>query len=52
MPTTQPNFANFTTDWTVKEPPTPLTRAIFIASRTPLNNPLLVESVPSRQTRH
>jgi hypothetical protein len=52
MPTTQPNFANFITDWTIPTPTTPYTRAIFIGSRKPLSNPLLVDHVPMTQTRH
>lgn len=52
MPTTQPNWKNFITDWTIPQATTPLTRAIFIASRTPINNPLLVPSIPMTQARH
>lgn len=41
-PVTQPNHAEFPTDWT--KPPTPMppfTRAVFVSSRTPMENPLL-----------
>jgi 2-polyprenyl-3-methyl-5-hydroxy-6-metoxy-1,4-benzoquinol methylase len=52
MPLTQPNWANFITDWTVPESATALTRAIFVASREPIDNPLLVGEVPMRQRAH
>jgi SAM-dependent methyltransferase len=52
MPVTQPWHEEFPLDWTVAPPPPPrLTRAVFVASRTPLANPLLVAAVPDRQRR-
>jgi SAM-dependent methyltransferase len=52
MPVTQPWHEEFPLDWTAAPPPPPrLTRAVFVASRTPLENPLLVDSVPDRQRR-
>lgn len=51
MPITQPNHEEFPVDWT--SPPTieTLTRAIFIASRQQLDNPLLVKDIPLKQIR-
>lgn len=44
---TQPSHPDFPLDWSV--PPTrPLTRAIFVGSRTPLPNPLLTTEIPVR----
>ena len=53
LPFTQPNHEEFPLDWT--NPSTSnaaLTRAVFIASRQPLNNPLLTEEMPLHQQRH
>jgi SAM-dependent methyltransferase len=50
LPTVQPAHPQFPTDWT-GEPPTSLTRAVFVASRRKLDNPLLTTSVPDRQGR-
>ena len=52
LPTTQPNHEQFPLDWTVKPTGTELTRAIFIGSRQPLNDPVLVPTLPMQQTRH
>jgi SAM-dependent methyltransferase len=52
MPVTQPWHEEFPLDWTVPPPPAGrLTRAVFVASRAPLENPLLVAHVPDRQSR-
>lgn len=50
FPETQPNHPEFPTDWT--KPPTPMppfTRAVFIASRVALVNPLLKSELLMRQ---
>jgi SAM-dependent methyltransferase len=53
VPVTQPNHPEFPTDWTRPELHTaPLTRAIFIASRTPLTNDQLTTSLPPVQEKH
>jgi SAM-dependent methyltransferase len=52
MPTTQPNHEQFPINWSAPDAHTSrLSRAIFIGSRTMLNNPLLVTEVPTRQSR-
>ncbi len=48
LPTLQPAHPQFPTDWT-GEPSSDLTRAIFVASRSPLDNPLLTTSIPDHQ---
>lgn len=48
MPLTQPSHEEFPTDWTTKSGEG-LTRSVFIATRQPLNNPLLVEEIPMQQ---
>ena len=53
IPKTQPNHIEFPLDW--RDPATsklPLARSIFVASKTPLNNPLLGENIPDRQEYH
>jgi SAM-dependent methyltransferase len=50
MPTTQPWHPEFPADWTPRDS-TSLTRAIFVASREPIDNPVLTESIPERQGR-
>jgi 2-polyprenyl-3-methyl-5-hydroxy-6-metoxy-1,4-benzoquinol methylase len=50
LPTVQPAHSQFPTDW-IGKPTTSLTRAVFVASRRPLDNPLLTTSVPDRQGR-
>ena len=50
VPRTQPAHDEFPLDWTVTVAPAPYTRAVFVASRMGLNNPLLLEELPDRQT--
>jgi len=50
MPTVQPAHPEFPTDWT-SDPGQTLTRAIFVASRHEIDNPLLTTSIPDRQER-
>jgi hypothetical protein len=51
VPLTQPNHEQFPVDW--NSPPTgSLTRAIFVASREPLENDSLSSHLLERQTRH
>ena len=50
MPRTQPAHEEFPLDWTARTPSPWPTRAIFIASRRPLDNPLLLDHVPDRQS--
>ena len=50
VPRTQPAHEEFPLDWTISEPAALYTRAVFVASRTPLNNALLLEELPERQT--
>jgi SAM-dependent methyltransferase len=52
LPTTQPNHEEFPLDWTAPQAHSGLARAVFIASRTRLSNPLLVDQLPSHQRRH
>ncbi len=52
LPTTQPNHEEFPLDWTVTAAVDGLTRAIFIGSRQPLSDPILVPTLPMQQTRH
>lgn len=59
VPSTQPNHAEFPIDWRTKAAGGPgtnhaaeLQRAVFVASRAPLNNPLLLSELPTLQTRH
>ena len=52
VPLTQPDHEEFPTDWERPNLHTaPLARSIFIASRVPLMNYLLVEQLPLKQTR-
>jgi len=51
VPTTQPNHPDFPIDWTVP-PERKLTRAVFVASRTPLANPQLSTELLTIQRRH
>ena len=48
---TQPSHPDFPVDWTVPAPAPLNTRAIFVGSRTPLDNPLLTEDIPSRHRK-
>jgi SAM-dependent methyltransferase len=50
VPRTQPAHEEFPLDWTIAAPAASYTRAIFIAARAPLDNPLLLEELPDRQT--
>ena len=65
MPETQPWHIEFPLDWQQQQQQRrapsaaaaaaaapPLTRAVFVASRRPLENPLLHEVVPPQQRRH
>lgn len=49
LPVTQPVHPQFPTDWTVQPTSTEIVRAIFVASRQPLHNPLLTETWLARQ---
>jgi SAM-dependent methyltransferase len=51
MPLTQPYHPEFPLDWSNPDKSGKLIRAIFIASRGLLANPLLIEGIPSRQVR-
>jgi hypothetical protein len=52
-PETQPNLEEFPLDWTSpKQHLAPLSRAVFIASRTPIENPLLSAKLVPVQRRH
>lgn len=52
VPTTQPCHSEFPLDWTMPEKHTAgFQRAVFIASRTPLDNEALAPSLLSRQAR-
>jgi SAM-dependent methyltransferase len=50
MPATQPAHQDFPLDWTGSQPKDFEARAVFIASRQKLENPLLLSEVPSHQT--
>ncbi len=50
VPRTQPAHEDFPLDWTGAPPVSRDTRAVFIASRQRLDNPLLLDHVPDRQT--
>lgn len=52
MPITQPNHEEFPLDWSSEPQNNTLTRSVFIASKTPLDNPLLIEEIPMTQQRH
>ncbi len=53
VPRTQPNHAEFPLDWTAPERHrAPLQRAVFVASRTPLDRPHLSPELLDRQERH
>lgn len=53
LPTTQPCHSEFPLDWTTPEKhKAGLQRAIFIASREPLENECLTQSLILQQTRH
>ena len=50
VPATQPAHAEFPTDWTGR-PPTDLSRAVFLASRSPLVDGIFLDYLPQSQTR-
>ena len=52
VPRTQPNHEQFPIRWENTEPESMLSRAIFIASRTTLDNPLLAKDLLQYQARH
>jgi SAM-dependent methyltransferase len=50
---TQPWHEEFPLDWSDDDlAGEPLIRAVFVASRSPLENPVLTEAIPVRQIRH
>jgi len=51
LPITQPNHEEFPIDWVSLPTGGRLTRAVFIASRTALNTPLLTWKIPMHQVR-
>ncbi len=51
IPVTQPYHEEFPIDWTARFESKSLTRAIFVASRAPLENQLLTTELPARQRR-
>ncbi|MFB8788611.1 MAG: FkbM family methyltransferase [Potamolinea sp.] len=52
MPITQPNHEEFPLDWSLSPSTKILTRSVYIASRQPLDNPILIEDIPVKQKRH
>ena len=51
VPTTQPAHEEFPLDWTSPPPDVSrLTRSVFIASRQPITNELLLDYLPNHQT--
>lgn len=50
VPRTQPAHEEFPLDWTIPAQPGRETRAVFIAARRPLHNPLLLDVLPARQS--
>ena len=50
VPRTQPAHEEFPLDWTISAPRALYTRAVFIGAHVALNNPLLLEVLPERQT--
>ena len=51
MPRTQPWHEQFPIDWSANAKLGKITRAIFIAAREPIENPVLVHEIPMYQTR-
>jgi SAM-dependent methyltransferase len=49
---TQPNHDEFPLDWTRPEAHKGLSRAVFVASRQPLDTPALTKEIPLLQIRH
>jgi len=53
MPITQPNHEQFPLDWQLENShQARFARAVFIASRYKIENTLLIEGIPMKQTRH
>jgi SAM-dependent methyltransferase len=53
VPLTQPNHEEFPIDWTQSSTHTvALSRAVFVASRLHIANPILLRELPSQQRRH
>jgi Methyltransferase domain len=52
LTTTQPWHEEFPLDWSFSDPPAMLTRSVFVASRRPIESPVLTTEIPSHQTRH
>lgn len=52
MPITQPNHEEFPLDWSLPPSTNILTRSVYIASRQPLENKVLIEDIPVKQKRH
>lgn len=50
--TTQPWHDEFPLDWSLEPIGDMLTRAVFVASRNPIDSPFLTTELPVRQTRH
>jgi hypothetical protein len=50
--TTQPWHEEFPIDWNFEPNPRELTRAVFVASRRPIESPVLSERISNHQTRH
>jgi len=51
MPVTQPWHEEFPVDWSTPDPKIPLSRAVFVAGKTPIVNPLLANDIPMLQRR-
>ena len=51
VPRTQPSHEDFPLDWRTPPPGTPPVRAVFVASRQKLHNPVLLEHLPDQQVR-
>jgi len=52
MTKTQPWHEEFPLAWSFELPPEHLTRTVFVATRSPLENPRLTRSIPATQARH
>jgi hypothetical protein len=51
LPLTQPSHPEFPTDWSVEPADGRLARAVFVASRAPLDSPELGTAIPEHQSR-
>lgn len=49
VPRTQPSHEEFPLDWSAPRPQGRLTRAVFVASCSPINNPMLLAELPTLQ---